>query len=122
MYADREWCVYETGRRAQGAGRRWLSRGGTGSGNGRHSCGCGTATCAPPPAPCALFVEDLTPRQLPHELHLLVDLALRRFVAEDAAEVVDFRGDELVVLGEKTLRGALEVAFRHGDLLRGTHH
>src|ERR1043166_6867009 len=65
-----------------------------------------------------LLVVNLAPRQLAHEHDLLVDLVLRGLVAEDAAQVVDFRGDELVVLRKEPLRGALEVAFRHGDLLR----
>src|SRR6185369_7089472 len=68
-----------------------------------------------------LLLKYFGPRKLAHEHDLLVDLLLRRFVAEDAAQVVDFRRDELVVLGEETLSRALEVAFRNGDRLRGTH-
>src|SRR6476469_9928036 len=74
-----------------------------------------------PISPISLLVVNLRPRQLPDEHDFLVDLALRGFVAEDAAEIFDFRGDELVVLRKEALRGALEIAFRYGDLLQGTH-
>src|ERR1041385_3425563 len=69
-----------------------------------------------------LLAVNLGPGKLAHEQDFFVDVVLRGLVAEDAAEVVDFRGDELVVLRKETLRGALKVAFRHGDLLRGPHH
>src|ERR1043165_2423710 len=71
------------------------------------------------PEGARLLVENLGPRKLAHEHDLLVDLVLRGLVAEHAAQIVDFRGDQLVVLRKEALRGALEVAFRHGDLLRG---
>src|ERR1051326_7153664 len=69
-----------------------------------------------------LLAVNLGPRKLAHEQDFFVDVVLRRLVAEDAAQVLDFRRDELVVLRKETLRGALEVAFRHGDLFRGAHH
>src|SRR5437588_10680279 len=37
--------------------------------------------------PVRLLVVDLRPRQLAHENDLFVDLALRRFVSEDPAQV-----------------------------------
>src|SRR5213075_1126172 len=69
--------------------------------------------------PCRLLGADLRPRQLAHEEHLLVDLALGRFVAEDTTQVFDFRRDQLVVLREEANRCGLEIAFRDGDELGG---
>src|SRR5688500_16247318 len=65
-----------------------------------------------------LLFDDLTPGQLPDQLHLLVDLRLGGAVAEDAAEVVDFRRYELVVLRKEAAGRALKVALRYRDLLR----
>ena len=39
-------------------------------------------------------------------------------VAEDAAEIVDLRGDQPVVLGQQAGRRVLQVALRDGDELR----
>src|SRR5438094_5424257 len=55
----------------------------------------------------ASFADDFGPRKLAHLLHLLVDLRLSGLFAEDAAEVVDFRGDELIVLRQEADGGAL---------------
>src|SRR5687767_2832364 len=65
-----------------------------------------------------LLFDDLTPGQLPDELHLLVDLRLGGAVAEDAAEIVDFRGHELVVFREEPAGRALKIALGYRDLLR----
>src|SRR5262249_55810526 len=61
------------------------------------------------------FADDLGPRKAAHLLHLLVDLLLRRLLAEDATEVVDFRRDELVVFEQKANHGVLKVAFQNQD-------
>src|SRR6266568_9498188 len=76
---------------------------------------------APPPMmiTSTSFADDFGPRKLADLLHFLVDLGLSGFFAEDAAEVIDFRGDELVVLRQEADSGALKVAFRHRDHLGG---
>jgi len=65
------------------------------------------------------FSDDLAPGQLPHELHFLVDRFLRGSVAEHTPEVFDLGGNELVVLGEESEGGGLEVTFGDGDELGG---
>src|ERR1700745_1763537 len=67
------------------------------------------------------FAHDLGPRELPHGHHLLVDLDLRRFVAEHASQVVDFGRHEAIVLRQEAGRGVLEIAFGDGDELVGTN-
>ena len=64
------------------------------------------------------LADDFAPRQAPHELHFLIDVVLRRPVAEDSAEVVDFRRNEFVVLRQEANGGVLEVAFGNGNHLR----
>src|SRR5436305_101359 len=54
--------------------------------------------------------DDLGPRKAAHGLNLLVDLQLRRLIAEDAPEVQQLGGDELVVFRQKADGGALKVA------------
>src|SRR5688572_29181785 len=51
------------------------------------------ATAAPTAhrMPEGLLADDLSPRQTTNEDHLLVDLHLRRFVAEHTPQVIDFR-------------------------------
>ena len=65
-----------------------------------------------------LLFDDLTPGQLSDELHFLVDLRLSGAIAEDAAQVIDLRRHELVVLRKQARRGALKIALRYRDLLR----
>src|SRR5678816_793948 len=65
-----------------------------------------------------LFADDLRPRQLPHREDLLVDVGLRRPIAEDSAKVIHLGGDQSVVLGEEAGGGGLEIAFGHGDQFR----
>src|SRR5687767_2740264 len=65
-----------------------------------------------------LLFDDLAPGQLPDQLHLLVDLCLCGTVAEDAAEIVDFRGHQLVVLREESAGRALKIPLGYRDLLR----
>ena len=67
-----------------------------------------------------LLGHDLTPGQPTDLLNLLVDLALGRFLAEHATEVIHFRRYEFVVLREESNGGALKVAFRDGDELGGS--
>src|SRR2546423_3665980 len=76
---------------------------------------------APPPImiTSTSFADDFGPRKLADLLHLLVDLRLRGFFAQNAAEVIDFRRDELVVLRQEADSGALKIAFRHRDHLAG---
>jgi len=62
--------------------------------------------------------DDLVPGKPADQHHLLVDLPLRGAVAEDAAEVFDFRGDEAVVLRQEPDRSTLEIAFRDRNELR----
>src|SRR5262245_33608213 len=64
-----------------------------------------------------LLADDLRPRQLANGEDLLVDLHLRRALAQDSAKVIHLGGDQLVVFGEKAGSGVLEVAFGHGDHL-----
>src|ERR1043166_5935656 len=66
-----------------------------------------------------LLSANLRPRKRADEHHLLVDLSLRRLVAEHAAQVLDFCRDQLVVLRKEANRCALEVAFRDSDELWG---
>src|ERR1051326_6136092 len=65
------------------------------------------------------FSADLRPRELANEHHFLVDLPLRRPVAEHTPQVLDFGRDQLVVLQEEEDRCGLEIAFRDSDELRG---
>src|SRR5688500_1837806 len=65
-----------------------------------------------------LLFDDLTPGQLPDQLHLLIDLRLGGAVAEDAAKVIDFRRHQLVVFRKEAAGRALKVALRYRDLLR----
>src|SRR5438105_684881 len=76
------------------------------------------AAPAPMMTTSTLFADDLRPRQPPHSEDLLVDRVLRRAIAEDPAKVIHLRGNQFVVLREEADRGALEVAFGHGDHLR----
>src|SRR5438067_12686763 len=75
------------------------------------------AAPAPMTTTSTLFADDLRPRQLPHRQNLLVDVGLRRAIAEDSAKVVHLGRDQLVVFGKAAGRGVLEVAFGHGDHL-----
>src|SRR5438034_9022757 len=65
-----------------------------------------------------LLADDFRPRELAHLEDLLLDLPLRRLLAEDAAKIINLRRDQLVVLGKEANGGVLKVAFRHGDQLR----
>src|SRR6266849_1504298 len=65
-----------------------------------------------------LLADDFRPRELAHLEDLLLDLPLRRLLAEDAAKIINLRRDQLVVLGKEADGGVLKVAFRHGDQLR----
>src|SRR3954453_21753409 len=65
--------------------------------------------------PARSIVDDFRPGELANLQHFLVDLLLRGAVAEDASKVIDLGRDELVVLRQQTERGALQVAFGHGD-------
>src|SRR4051794_33387382 len=65
--------------------------------------------------PARSIVDDFRPGELANLHHLLVDLLLRSAFAEDASKVIDLGGNELVVLRQQTERGALQVAFGHGD-------
>jgi len=69
-----------------------------------------------------LFADDLTPRQATDEHYFLVDLDLRRSVAEHTAKVIDFRRHQLVALRQETNGGALKIAFRNGDLFGSSPH
>src|SRR5436190_6286237 len=75
------------------------------------------AAPAPMTTTSTLFADDLRPRQLPHRENLLVDVVLRRAVAEDSAKIIHLGGDQFVVLGEEADCGGLEIAFGHGDHL-----
>ena len=65
------------------------------------------------------LADDLAPGQAPHQLHFLVDRFLRGAVAEHTPKVFDLGGNELVVLGEESEGGGLEVAFGDGNELGG---
>src|SRR5438132_11239342 len=75
------------------------------------------AAPAPMTTTSTLFADDLRPGQLSHREDLLVDVGLRRAIAEDSAKVVHLGRDQLVVFGEEADRGVLEAAFGHGDHL-----
>src|SRR5215468_1047328 len=78
------------------------------------------AAPAPTTRTSVLLADDLRPRQPAHGENLLVDGVLRRTIAEDSAKVIHLGGNQLVVLGKEADGCGLEVAFGHGDHLRGS--
>src|SRR5207247_5046654 len=76
------------------------------------------AAPAPMTTTSTLLADDLRPWQPAHGKNLLVDVDLRRPVAEHSAQIIHLGGDQLVVLGEEADRGVLQVAFGHGDQFR----